>query len=172
MCLFLTLVLPADARPDALRPLLASHRLRLDPARDRELVPALVAGEQAFTTGGYCDCGTALALRRSRRAIGPGEVARLRRSGWSEAKVKRWIEQRKGDVERKERKRDAEGRSEITFWQGLLGELLDSGLAQVGFLVHMADDAVQRGPLVPRAELAAATAHGLPENVLYLFSRR
>jgi hypothetical protein len=41
-------------------------------------------------TRGHCDCGTAIGRAHGRDA----KVEALRRSGWSEAKIQRWSEQK------------------------------------------------------------------------------
>lgn len=51
-----------------------------------------------LTSGKYCDCGTALGSLsnrvRAKAVDSERHVAKLRKQGWGEAKIKRWLEQK------------------------------------------------------------------------------
>jgi hypothetical protein len=100
------------------------------------------------------------------------EVARLRDAGWSEAKLRRWRDQRAEVASRKAEAKGHAQHDEVEHWLALLAELLDAKLDHVGLLVHWVTDSVRRGPTLPRARLNADTLANLDENVLYTFTRR
>ncbi|TXH65277.1 MAG: hypothetical protein E6Q88_14105 [Lysobacteraceae bacterium] len=99
MCQFITAVMPADADAGALRKIFRAHGRAFGEYANPALMAQLPRGERCvWTTQGHCDCGTPLGAypkekvaatehRRSER------IARLRRRGWSEAKIARALDQ-------------------------------------------------------------------------------
>jgi hypothetical protein len=174
MCDFINLVLPAQADIDTLRLVVEGHGRVLEPNPEPRVARELSAEERAYLTTRICDCGTKLAARRvrSREHDEDREAARLRRDGWSEAKIRRWREQRSEAIVRKTEARERSRQDEVAMWIALIGELLDAKVAHVGLLVHWATDGVQRGPVLPRGRLNVETLASLEKNVLYTFSRR
>jgi hypothetical protein len=174
MCHFIKLVLPAKADVSALRDIVKRHGRALEPVSAPRVDRELPTGDQAFlTTAGRCDCGTRLPNRRSkRREHDEDREARLRREGWSEAKIQRWREQRGEDAARKAEAKAKPKEQEVEDWRALVSDLLDAKVDHVGLLVHWVTDDVQRGPVLPRASLNTETMSNLEENVLYTFTKR
>lgn len=161
MCTFITAILPAEADRGALESRLHAHRLRLQPQANPGLARQLQAGEAAFlTTRGHCDCGTALGSACSRAGKSPGrpedraaaDALKLRRKGWSEAKIARALSQRDdADVRdaRVEAGRTAAGEGADTLgaeaWLQCLREVLASGdTPWIGLLHHVHDGSLDR----------------------------
>ena len=174
MCDFINLVLPAQADIDALRLIVERHGRVLEPNPEARVARELGADERAYLTTRICDCGTRLAARRvrSREHDEDRAAARLRRDGWSEAKIRRWREQRSEAVVRRSEARAHSRQDEVAMWIALIGELLDAKVAHVGLLVHWATDSIQRGPVLPRGRLNVETMASLEKNVLVTFARR
>jgi hypothetical protein len=174
MCHFIKLVLPAQADVEALRDIMKRHGRVLEPISealvDRELPP----GDRAYLTTSQCDCGTGLANRRSKRREHDEDrdLARRRRSGWSEAKILRWREQRGAAVARKAEAKAKSREHEVEEWRALLAELLNAKVDHVGLLIHWVTDGIRRGPVLARESLTAENVGNLEENVLYTFTRR
>lgn len=96
MCFFIFAVLPKDADAEAVKANFRAHgRICVEAGGLSDgLRAGLAPGERLFhTTPVHCDCGTPLG-----QAASPGRdpakaaeamVARLRRKGWSEAKIAR-----------------------------------------------------------------------------------
>lgn len=101
-------------------------------------------GESQFlTTRGHCDCGTVLAYRHEApEALEDKlakEEARLRRKGWSEAKIARAIE----DSRKVEAKPNHSGPDSLELWSAALHDLRDElKLPYAGLLVRFYSGAI------------------------------
>ncbi len=175
MCHFIKLVLPAQADVAALREIVKRHGRVLEPISETRVDRVLSPGDKAYlTTAAYCDCGTMLARRNSTRREHDEDraEARLRREGWSEAKIQRWRKQRGESVARRAEAWAKSREHEVEEWRTLVSDLLEAKVDHVGLLVHWVTDDVRRGPALPRASLNTETMSNLDENVLYTFTRR
>jgi len=123
MCHFVTLIAPtADA--DAVRAVMERHGRAATPIDNPSIRKVLADSERQYlTTRGHCDCGTVLAPRHDTpKAFEEKlakEAARMKRKGWSDAKIARAIEDR--------RKADAKpsggGSDSIELWNAALHDL-------------------------------------------------
>ncbi len=174
MCHFIKLVLPAQADVQALRDIVKRHGRVLEPISEARVDRELPAGDRAYLTTSRCDCGTGLVNRAANRREHDErrDLARLRRSGWSEAKIQRWREQRGEAVNRKVEAKAKSREHEAEEWRALVSDLLDAKVERVGLLVHWVTDDIRRGPILPRASVNAETIANLEENVVYTFTRR
>lgn len=82
-----------------------------------------------YTTKGHCDCGTPLGTGNNSRSKGPSkrDLSKLRRKGWSEAKISRWVDQWMKNIKKDNRKLSEYDRSttpEITEWKELVIDIL------------------------------------------------
>lgn len=126
-----------------------------------------------LTTRGHCDCGTALGILRQERRSRPDEdeidevlareSAKLRKKGWSAARIQRWLESKWTIHERSERQAgqrvESHWRPDADRWLTFLREALRSGAAsRAGILVHWYDGTIEheRFPLLNRLELDVA----------------
>lgn len=96
---------------------------------------------QYFTTKGHCDCGTVLANEDAdtpdrvaeRSSVLTKQKLRLKRKGWSQAKISRWLDEKQGAQER--RKNDPQDSFEL--WANLVAEIAgEADVKSVGILVH------------------------------------
>lgn len=157
MCTFITAVLPAHADHAALETRLRAHRRRLRPQDNPGLKRQLASGEAPFvTTWGHCDCGTPLG-RMARASGAPADKAasmaeRMRRKGWSEAKIARALAQRDAaDVRDARIQADGAASDEgsdtlcADAWLLCLREVLASGgTPWIGLLHHVYDGGLDR----------------------------
>ena len=98
MCHFITLIAPTDDVA-AVRAMMERHGRAAEPIDNPSIRKVLRQGERQYlTTPGHCDCGTVLAPRKgSAEAFEEKlakEAARLKRKGWSQAKIARAVDQR------------------------------------------------------------------------------
>jgi hypothetical protein len=194
VCLFITATLPAEARWERVEPVLARHALRWKALENTSLKEALAGDHYYLTTRGHCDCDTALGSlggrisgpRRQTVAGAAGrdpEVAKLRKRGWGEAKIRRWLEQRaqaaanwtRAEAVRAETRgteiREAGGTGEAQRWLETIRELLggdgEGGRAgeggarvkHVGLLLHQYGGGLQNERItLARSETVSAAA--------------
>ena len=123
MCHFITLIAPTDDA-EAVQAVMERYGRAANPIDNPSIRKVLRDGEhQYLTTRGHCDCGTVLAPRHDtpeafEQKLAKEEV-RLRRKGWSEAKISRALEdKRKADA-----KPDGGGSDSLELWNAALLEL-------------------------------------------------
>jgi hypothetical protein len=169
-------VVSADADLAALETIFRSHGRAFSTHPDDWLVGPLAPGERCFwTTQAHCDCGTPLgeAHRNASRVRDPTIAAsRLRRKGWSDARIARAHAQRE-EASRRER-RHADGQTTLAEWCELIRDALGSrAVSALGLVLHwrgnedtivLESREVSRSGQVNEAVLAA-----IRENVLYEF---
>lgn len=188
MCHFITMVLPATTDLDAASKLLGEYGRELSPVENRSIKPLLLPDELYFYPAGEsCDCGTALGSLN--HASDAGRVEKswldgLRKKGWGEAKIARWVEQKKLVGEREERIQSAreadfagvDPDSWCTITRRLIHEL---PVSHVGLFVHWYGgsfesekfDSPQRIELPLDDELADSLFH-MEEGILYIISAK
>jgi hypothetical protein len=187
MCHFITAILPATAPLDALRRLAHDHRLALTEVHNPHVEAQLQPSERYYlTTLGGCDCGTVLGSnqRRERRSHAKQpkerEVAALRRRGWSGSKIERWLSQHAIAVSRDARVQRVYAESdalEAADWQEFLVQVLASGSAFIGLLLHWYRGSYLREHIqissrhcIPAAEITPHFLTQLSEDELYVFT--
>jgi len=143
MCHFVTLIAPTDDA-DAVRAIMDRHGRAADLIDNPSIRKVLRMGERQYvTTRGHCDCGTVLAPRHDTPETFEEklakEAARMKRKGWSEAKITRAIEDR--------RKADARpgggGSDSLELWNAALRDLRDElKLPYAGLFVRFYSGAI------------------------------
>lgn len=136
MCYFITLIAPTNDAP-AIRDVLSRHGRKAEPIDNPSIRKVLKAGERQFlTNGGQCDCASVLVSRgetsESREASAARETARMKRLGWSAAKIARAHDSR---GESKARSHGGNPDS-LQLWSAVLADLAQSlKLPSAGLLV-------------------------------------
>jgi hypothetical protein len=135
-----------------------------------------------LTSGKYCDCGTALGSLVNRVPVKnidyERQVNKLRKQGWSEAKIKRWLEQKEQTKERHLREDEAlakGGDPELDRWIMLFDELINvRQIPTMGLLLHWYHGSVeterikiQRRERLRLSEVTAERLMKIEEDVLY-----
>lgn len=145
MCLYITATLPGDANPDCVAPIFKSYKLSFETVSNPYVLEQLHPGDAYFsTTSSHCDCGSALgSLGRFKGDEPEGyerELKKLRRKGWSEAKIQRWLEQKEQTKEKHVREDEtlAEGNTPVAqHWVDCISQVLSSKCTdRVGILLH------------------------------------
>ena len=137
MCLFITLVVRGSDH-EAIAPVLKRHGRTATPIYNSSVAKVMAESEAQFlTTVRECDCGTALAGEIPHDADHTQQAAKLARKGWSQAKVERWLtDRRKGETQRQKR-RDATAPDSIELWANIVRDVLAvPGVIQAGLLLH------------------------------------
>lgn len=186
MCRFIIAVLPAGTDTEALRGVFRAHGRGFDQYANPALSGQLGRGECCFlTTPGHCDCGTPLgascendadAARDRRKA----HIGRLRRRGWSEARIARALSQHDEAVTRE---RGYPGHAtpptSLAQWLALLDESLTATRTPwLGLMLNMYGGNVESEQLellgresVERKRRTGETLAAMREGVLYEFQR-
>ncbi|MHC5037862.1 MAG: hypothetical protein ACYTHM_11155 [Planctomycetota bacterium] len=104
----------------------------------RQLPPSTIL---TTATRGHCDCGTSLgaarALQRNEDAL-QKKVAGLRRKGWTDKKIQRWMEDKKKSEARRAHSAGRRFTPDLENWIACLNQLLNGKAAEsVGILFHM-----------------------------------
>lgn len=122
--------------------------LKWEPLDNPGVIKQLCEGERYyFTTGGMCDCGTEIGMAiRMDAALGSREpdlsheLKKLKKKGWSESKIERWIEQTKVVATRRHEEAAARlsgPHPEVDRWIQFVSTVLKEKHAEwVGILVH------------------------------------
>ena len=132
MCHFITLVVPTD-EATAVREVMRAH-----------VRAVLQDGEhQYLTTSGHCDCGTVLAPRHDTRDsfenILAKNAARMKRKGWSDAKIARGLD----DLRKSDARPKGGGSDSLELWHAVLGDLRAKlNLPYAGLLVRFYSGAI------------------------------
>jgi hypothetical protein len=171
MCTYITVVVPEGTDEERARELFKRHGLRFDVYKE---TPPAIRTSICATTCGHCDCGTALGNERAAEmaAEDPAEqIPKLRKKGWSEAKIERWLadKTRRPDrhVERNER--------ELAQWIALIPDVLESEVAnKIGVFVHFYNeptsaDVIKRIEQVPLDRLSSELLVTMADDTLYEF---
>jgi hypothetical protein len=183
MCHYITATLPIKDDIASVASIFKSHGFGFELISNPHVAEQI--GPQdcyVLTSGKYCHCGTALGSLTNRvpaKAINfEAQVKKLRKQGWSEAKIKRWLEQKEQTKERHLRDDEAlakGGDPELDRWIMLFKELIKvRQLPTVGLLLHWYHGSVegerikfQRRERFRLSELTAERLMRIEEDVLY-----
>jgi hypothetical protein len=183
MCHYVTATLRSAIAPDCALAIAESHNLQFEPVANSFVQQQLRQGEGYFRLGrGMCDCGTPLGSREQASSRRPSskELAKLRKRGWGEAKINRWLEQQKANQQQRERTRKDREALEgplLDTWVSFLRALLDTGEVEwLGLLLHwysrdLESERIQiqsRRP-IPLTDVSADLLREIDEDVLYEF---
>ena len=185
MCHYVTAVLPTRVPSEAAHAVAAKHHLQFDPIANRFVRQQLARSEGYFRVGrGMCDCGTPLGNRDLASVDDTlRQAAKLRKRGWGETKIERWIEQQRQNRIRAERDRASresiDGPGLRTWLSFLHAVLRDPGVSSIGLLLHwysgtLVDERLEirsREAMVVE-DLTEDMLTGIHEDVLYVFSLR
>ena len=189
MCTYITAVVSAGADEAALRQIADRWGHGWEAIDNPHVQAQLKTGERYFlTTRKRCDCGTALGSAgpewRHRRKDPTDRVPELRRKGWSEAKIARWLEDKQraaGHHERKEAWLAGQPPGpEEEMWLGFLREALGGGAARgIGLLLHWYSGGVDSERISVKARSAVPLAVGSEDLLrrmeyghLYMFTNQ
>lgn len=175
MCQFINIVLPTDVKLDKVKPLLSKHGLGCQPFQNDFILRQIAKGGQLVnTTSNQCDCGSVIASASnpSSRDNQPNDIEKLKRKGWSETKIKNWIDSKtKTNTQAKEQDKEREQ------WTNFLEEIiLENKIGKVGLYIHWYDSKMEDEEVifnskerVSLAELKGDKLEKLKYDILYEF---
>ncbi len=141
VCFYITATLPPNANEVEVRRLVKGIGRAFDQIDSPYQSTLLRPGERHYaTTRGVCDCPTTLGSCARKPPHPSRKVSVLRKKGWGEAKIQRWLDQWQQIEERNERVR--QHRAELhsagqTTWIELLRSLFESGSTPwFGLVLH------------------------------------
>ena len=178
MCTYIAATLPIAADAVRIRSIAGDHGLGWQEFANRHLLQQIGSGSKWFLTSRkHCDCATALGSAdptRLKRTHDPkADVPALRKQGWSEAKVARWLAD-KADVDKRRQAKHARGAGrtpEVNSWLSFLGSALASGATtEVGVLIHDYTRRIEGEKVSIKRREAVAAAGITPERLLSMES--
>jgi len=186
MCDYILGVVPREAELVRCRAIARAAHRNFEPVANAHLLAQLDPGDRLFYVGSRstCDCGTALGLLY-KGGHGPRsddierQAARLRKRGWSEAKVARWRYSKQvaatPDLAEEERTLRVH-EPMIDTWVDLLNEMLASSTPRFGLLVHWGNGGCDRFEIEERREfsmrfLQRRSLLEMPHDTLFSFFR-
>ena len=185
MCHYITATLPHAVDVNVVASVFESYKLGFELISNPHVVGQI--DSQAWyvlTSRKHCDCGTALGSLThqtpTKRLSYDRDVKKLRKQGWSETKVNRWLEQKEQTRERHRREDEAlakGGGAELERWLEFLNHLLKAKVAdKFGLLLHWYHTSVeserikiQRTESVKLPDVNAELLMRIEEDVLYEF---
>lgn len=175
MCVTIQLVVPASDEAlvsDALAARMSFWGERIGTAPNGDLVLAVTAA------GGRCQCTTGLGSVQppsSHAGADARKAATLRRRGWSESKIDRWLEERERSEAKHDRAlhapTDGATRGDLFSWRELIVDVLANGSGRIGvrvgsdYHIVLDDDPV----VVPLDDLDAPRLRGMAYDSLHMF---
>ena len=173
MCTYITAVLPEGTDKGAAAKVFDRHKHGFEIL---EKAPPAVGREDLYvlTTRKHCDCGTALgsgADRVEERKNPLDEVPQLRKKGWSETKIQRWLSDKLNPPQRAEPNRE----EELARWEAFIRDVLETGVApSLGLFVHFynerfEDDIIRHVERVPLSQLTTELLLNMRDDTLYIF---
>lgn len=145
MCLYITATLPRGANLDCVAPIFGTYKLSFKTISNPHVLRQLHPGDVYIsTTSRHCDCGSVLGSLGGRNGNEPEgyehELKKLRRKGWSEAKIRRWLGQKEQTKEKHVREDESRVGCEMPvarYWVDFISAVLNSKCTdRVGILLH------------------------------------
>jgi hypothetical protein len=149
VCQYLTLLLPKGTSGDVVARACGYGDHGFPPIHNPSLLAQAEPGDQYFrATRGMCDCDTSLGRGHDGRSRASWDeaaaVARLRKKGWREARIARWLEEKRANDERTDQARVARIEANYGpagYWVNFLHHALTSGATpRVTLLLHWYGD--------------------------------
>jgi hypothetical protein len=186
MCHFVTAVVGGGADLTRLNAIAQKHHRWFTPLVNDSVEPHLRKDETYVSTlprGARCDCGTGLGwlprelARAPKPAGGDADIAKLRRKGWSEAKISRWLESKERDSRTwaPPSPQQVESDTQNDSWLALADEVLaEPGVSSFGLMVHWYRSGLEnRIPFKGRNDVALSRAAlaSMEDCRLYVFRK-
>lgn len=180
MCYFVVAALPSQADLEPISEVFEKHGRKLASV-DLEIYGPSIPDNRGlyFTCKCMCDCDTPIGSRANGRAQrGPSdrELSKLKKKGWSQAKIDRWIESKKSSLIEKERKRLSDEKSTasgIDQWIDLIRDAVGLRcLNKLGLILIWSPrrrNHLSKKITVSLSELSSDLLREVEENVLYDF---
>lgn len=146
MCHFITAVIDRKIKLDDLNHL-GRDKVITFHVCDNLFVKNQLRANEAYVARNrkYCDCGTELGMLARRSSpealrVGKSEIERLKKKGWRERKIQRWIADREKNAEKAKTKYDNlanGGHSDVKNWLEYFQKIFsDPQISHLGLLLH------------------------------------
>lgn len=177
MCTFITAIVPTETALPQLRELCDKYGFDVAPMDNLSLRTVVPDGYQFLPMRGPCNCDTALGYSSSSMYQMHNlqqESSKLKRKGWSAAKIARW----KTDKARAPQQKKAEKDSELRQWERWIGEVVRSRTAKnISIILHLYDGSIDTDRISIKSieninidGLNAEKLANLDWDILYKFS--
>ncbi len=191
MCEFITATLPKDAELALCREIFDRHKLGFEEIENFSVRESLETGDYYIsTTRGRCDCGTVLGSEAEGDKPDSAETAKyeiaaiekLEKKGWSQARIERWLKERRLANDKDKRGQAAGHESRLVFasdWIEFITDILTSNAAsRLGLLVRsytgsLSERVVLKGKLrASLEELTPTILLRMEDDTIYEFVLR
>lgn len=174
MCHFITAAVPRSAKTDDLDAIAQPHGRCFIPCVNPFLAEQLPPGHAYYATHtGHCDCGTAIGSAH-RKPPEKQDIERKatahRRAGWSETKIRRWLDQQEATAAKHARVDAVHFETrfrEVSDWIALIRDVLDRTPADAFcLLLHFYSQSVDNEPIALVETRNLTLNHVTPEILL------
>lgn len=184
MCRFITAVVPADIDLQSVKPLLDKYGMSFEEVRNSFVESQLEGDRYVRATRSVCDCDTGLGSSSD----SPGEVLtvatvsndidKLKKKGWSQHKIERWLAEKSGTVDRNQQAVRSKNDAELAQWREFISAMFsDTITKRLGLLIHMYNGTLEDEQIqikrINRISLSEQFENKLlemEEDVLYMIS--
>lgn len=183
MCRFITAAVPADIDLPAVKPLLDKYGMSFKEVRNSFVESQLEGDRYARVTGSVCDCDTVLGSVSAQgevqtKATVSGDIEKLKKKGWSQHKIERWLAEKSGATDRHQEADRSKSVAELAQWREFISVmLLDKSTNRLGLLIHMYSGSLEDEQIqikrINRISLSEQFENSLlemEEDVLYMLS--
>lgn len=187
MCHFITCLVAPGVSLLELQPLCSKYGMLFKPIDNPFVCAQLPPGQYVRATRSVCDCGTplgSLVAKDNQKILAEGEsahavaVAKLKKKGWSQAKIERWQAEKEAASERSSLQRANSSGADLNSWcQFIKGFLVASEGKALGILLHwysgsLDDEKIHIKSIehLPLTEELEKNLLSIGEDELYLFS--
>ncbi|MBS1715392.1 MAG: hypothetical protein JST30_13765 [Armatimonadetes bacterium] len=152
VCDFLYVFVPDSSGLSVIQDLLESEGLGFKTVDGPSPAAKLPDGTvQILATPGHCSCGTAIGGYYDQpvhlRAPDDKEVLKLKRKGWSDSRIQRWLDEKTAHLNEVGRAKSARDGAELDQWVGVLKGAVDSGATDwIGLSLHFEGGASPKEP--------------------------
>ena len=186
VCHFITAALPKNADLSLSREIFHRHKLGFELIENPSVQETLAEGDHyILTTSGMCDCGTILGSEfreplpsaEEMEKYARATVDKLRKKGWSEAKIQRWLNEAELNKEKERRGKEAGhyyNVGQASGWLEFITDFLNSKAApRLSLLLHYYSGPLSERILLHRKEtislphLNAASLLSMEEDVIH-----
>ncbi len=187
MCHFITCLVAPGVSLIELQPLCNKHGMLFGPIENSFVRAQIPPGHYVRATQSVCDCGTplgSLSAKHNSKSLAEGEnahaasVAKLKKKGWSQAKIDRWLGEKETASERTSLQRANSSGADLKSWcEFILAYLKASEGEALGILLHWYHGSLDNEKIsiqsierIPLTEELEKNLLSMREDVLYLFS--
>lgn len=135
MCTFITATIDANVGLERLKPVFQAHRFQFLPLENPGVQRQLPKGRAYLVRAcGVCDCGTAIGRGESAETNLSLEIGKLRRQGWSQVRIDRWVASKRSSAEDRASREQARVDKELSRYLEMIRAVLE--VSRFGLMHH------------------------------------